>query len=101
MRRQLRGTNNCEHLTLSQSNGVQVTGEIAITPTGRTAYVVNQGFAYGTVTPIAIATMTPGKPIKVGKDPFAIAPTPLNWSNATGRCRRRGAVPPTSGSRRP
>jgi len=47
---------------------------IAITPDGKTAYVVNQG---GTVTPIATATNTPGKPIKVGGQPYsAIAITP-------------------------
>jgi YVTN family beta-propeller protein len=44
---------------------------IAITPDGKTAYVVNQGS--GTVTPIATATNTPGKPITVGNHPVAIA----------------------------
>jgi DNA-binding beta-propeller fold protein YncE len=36
--------------------------EIAITPDGKTAYTVS---LEGTVTPIATATNTPGKPIKV------------------------------------
>ena len=36
---------------------------IAITPDGKTAYIVNK--EGGTVTPIATATNTPGKPIKV------------------------------------
>ncbi len=48
--------------------------EIAITPDGKTAYVLAM-FA-GTVTPIATATDTPGKPIKVGRIPSAIAITP-------------------------
>jgi YVTN family beta-propeller protein len=39
----------------------------------RTAYVVG---GRDTVTPIATATNTPGKPIKVGKGPWAIAITP-------------------------
>src|SRR5258707_6836803 len=47
---------------------------IACAPNGRTAYAVNSGS--GTVTPISTATNKPGKPIKVGKDPFALAITP-------------------------
>ena len=39
-----------------------------------TAYVLNNGS--GTVTPIATATNTPGKPITVGPHPWAIAITP-------------------------
>jgi DNA-binding beta-propeller fold protein YncE len=48
---------------------------VAITPDGKTAYVVN---ASGTVTPITTATNTAGPPITVGRDPdaIAIAPTP-------------------------
>ena len=46
---------------------------IAITPDGKTAYVVNQ--ASGTVTPIATATNTAGPPITVGSEPRAIAIT--------------------------
>ena len=47
---------------------------IAITPDGKTAYVVNQfGCA---VTPITTATNTPGTPIRVGRGPEAIAITP-------------------------
>jgi YVTN family beta-propeller protein len=71
---------------------------IVITPDGRTAYVVNQSrpqpppwHSYeaekrglpqpapdprGTVTPIDTATNTPGAPIDVGSEPFAIAVTP-------------------------
>jgi len=50
---------------------------IAITPDGRTAYVVDSGQGNGdTVTPINLATGKPGRPIKVGKDPAAITITP-------------------------
>jgi DNA-binding beta-propeller fold protein YncE len=52
---------------------------IAITPNGRTAYVVNYG-SYpddeGTVTPIQTATGTAGKTIKVGNEPEVIVITP-------------------------
>ena len=41
-----------------------------------TVYVSNRGPGGGTVTPITIATSTPGKPIKVGRIPSAIAITP-------------------------
>jgi YVTN family beta-propeller protein len=47
---------------------------IAITPAGRTAYVAN--FDSDTVTPITVATGQAGKPIKVGKDPTALALVP-------------------------
>jgi YVTN family beta-propeller protein len=47
---------------------------IAITPDGRTAYVVN-GFD-DTVTPINLISKTPGTAIKVGYDAAAIAITP-------------------------
>jgi DNA-binding beta-propeller fold protein YncE len=47
---------------------------IAITPDGKTAYVL--ALFPGTVTPIATATDTPGKPINVGGIPGAIAITP-------------------------
>jgi len=46
---------------------------IAITPDGKTAYVAC--YAAGTVTPIAIATNTPGRPIHVGKGAFTLAIT--------------------------
>jgi YVTN family beta-propeller protein len=46
---------------------------IALTPDGKTAYVVN---GTGTVTPIATATNTPGTPIPVGSNPGPIAITP-------------------------
>ncbi len=39
-----------------------------------TAYVTNSGD--GTVTPIAVATNTPGTPVPVGRGPFAVAITP-------------------------
>ena len=41
---------------------------------GAMAYVVSYGS--GTVTPILLATNTPGHPIRVGKRPVAIAVTP-------------------------
>ena len=47
---------------------------IAITPDGKTAYVVNVNS--GTVTPITTATNTAGPPITTGIDPEAIAITP-------------------------
>jgi YVTN family beta-propeller protein len=47
---------------------------IAITPDGKTAYVVNTGS--GTVTPIQTATNTALAPVKVGRTPVAIAITP-------------------------
>jgi DNA-binding beta-propeller fold protein YncE len=56
---------------------------IVITPDGKTAYVANSSKEFvrggkvvtrpGTVTPITVATNTPGKPIKVGKDPYGLA----------------------------
>jgi YVTN family beta-propeller protein len=46
---------------------------IAITPNGKTAYVVNNGS--GTVTPISIRIEKAGKPISVGSRPVAIAIT--------------------------
>jgi DNA-binding beta-propeller fold protein YncE len=55
---------------------------IVITPDGKTAYVANASKEFirggkpvmrpGTVTPITLATNTPGKPIKVGKDPYGL-----------------------------
>jgi YVTN family beta-propeller protein len=47
---------------------------IAITPDGKTAYVVNG--TSGTVTPIETATNKPGPAITVGREPAAIAITP-------------------------
>jgi DNA-binding beta-propeller fold protein YncE len=56
-----------------------------INPDGKTAYVANASKVFvrggkevmrpATVTPITLATNTPGKPIKVGKDPYG--PTAL------------------------
>ena len=59
---------------------------IAITPDGRTAYIATAayiagscaGCSVGTVIPVATATNTPGKPIKIGRIPKAIAITPAN-----------------------
>ena len=47
---------------------------IAITPDGKTAYVVN--FGSNTVTPISVGTNRPGTPIPVGRWPWVIAITP-------------------------
>src|SRR5262245_32320285 len=46
---------------------------IAITPNGRTAYVVTVG---DTVTPVNLATRKPGRPIKVGDSASVIAISP-------------------------
>ena len=46
----------------------------AITPDGKTAYVIN--FYSHSVTPIATATNTPGPPIPIGQGPRAIVITP-------------------------
>ena len=49
---------------------------VAITPDGKTAYVVNGNSGSPTVTPIATSTNTAGPPITVGSGPFDIAITP-------------------------
>src|SRR5262249_40189889 len=49
---------------------------IAITPDGTTVYVTNEFLTNGTVTPITVATNTPGIPIPAGNSPEAIAITP-------------------------
>jgi hypothetical protein len=58
----------------------EVPNAIAITPDGRTAYVVsNPGFGgkgSNAVMPISTATNTPGRPIPVGNGAFGIAITP-------------------------
>lgn len=71
---------------LDVANDTQVTqitakapAGIAITPDGKTAYVT--GSTFNVVTPITIATNTPGTPIPVGTNPNGIA-SPL-----TGRPR--------------
>jgi hyaluronoglucosaminidase len=53
-------------------------GAIAITPDGKTAYVLNEGTVDhpASVTPISLATNTSGKPIKAGNDLWAMAVTP-------------------------
>jgi len=99
---------------------------IAVTPDGKTAYVVNQSRPQpppwrsheagkrgrpelppderGTVTPIVTATNTPGEPIDVGNEPFAIAVTRVPVASSTCRpaARRNGAAASRlrSGSRR-
>ena len=47
---------------------------IAVTPDGKTAYVINK--TSHTVTPIATATNAPGKPINVGTGLMAMVITP-------------------------
>src|SRR5262249_43453053 len=47
---------------------------VAITPNGRTLYLLN--FLGGTVIPVRTASNTVGKAIRVGSDPSAIAITP-------------------------
>jgi YVTN family beta-propeller protein len=49
---------------------------MAITPDARTLYVVNSDSRPGTVTPVNTATNKPGRPIRVGLSPNAIAITP-------------------------
>ena len=58
------------------SNRVQNGGpnSLAITPNGRTLYVVN-GDA-GTVTPVSTATNKAGRSVKVGLEPVAVAIVP-------------------------
>jgi DNA-binding beta-propeller fold protein YncE len=46
-----------------------------ITPNGKMIYVVDSAGLAATVTPISTATNTPGKPIKVGSNPYAIVIT--------------------------
>jgi YVTN family beta-propeller protein len=51
-----------------------IAGNRAAAPSAATAYIAN--YSSGTVTPINLATNTPGKPIPVGGSPAAIAITP-------------------------
>ena len=99
---------------------------IVITPDGKTAYAVNQSRPQpspwrsyeeakrgrpelppderGTVMPIATATNTPGEPIDVGDEPFAITVTPdgktvyvaNTWENTGRPARAPGTVTPIS-----
>jgi len=50
---------------------------IAISPDGKTAWVasINNNTPAGVLTPITIATNTPGKPIRVGADPVCLLVT--------------------------
>lgn len=59
---------------------------IAITPDGKTAYVVN--FGSGTVTPISTATNGPGRAIRVGRGSWVITITP--WPQCPVRSPRPG-----------
>jgi YVTN family beta-propeller protein len=54
---------------------------IAITPDGKTVYVVNRD--NDTVTPVDVATNTAGAPISVGDRPIGIAITPTWTPEAT------------------
>ena len=63
----------------------------AITPDGKTAYVIN--FHSHSLTPIATATNTPGPPIPVGQRPQAIAITP-DGKTAYVASRQGGTVTP-------
>ena len=66
---------------------------IAITPNGKTAYVVNENS--GTVTPIRTATNTPGKAIRVaGRLPDAIAITPNGKTAYVASSGSSGVVTP-------
>jgi YVTN family beta-propeller protein len=56
------------------TTGFSQPSAVAVTPDGKTAYVTNSGS--GTVTPITVATNTPGSPITVGSNPYAVAVTP-------------------------
>jgi YVTN family beta-propeller protein len=64
---------------------------IAITPDGKTAYVTNEGGS-GSVTPITVATNTPGTPIAVGSEPYGIAitPAPIASGSSPAPPRRMG-----------
>jgi YVTN family beta-propeller protein len=86
---------------------------IAITPDGGTAFVANYGS--DTVTPIRTVSRRAGRPIPVGKQPWAIAITPdgrtayvVNYGpdtvtpiNTSTRRRDRGFVPDPHPGRRP
>jgi hypothetical protein len=56
----------------------QAPAELAITPDGKTVYVVDSNplGASGSVIPIRVATNTAGQPITVGRFPFHIAIAP-------------------------
>jgi DNA-binding beta-propeller fold protein YncE len=73
------GTSYCATVARVVTAGIRIIvgrgpSAIAITPDGARAYVAD-GFD-GTVTPIRLATGTPGPPIKVAQGPVAIAITP-------------------------
>ena len=54
--------------------GAMTFGAVSASASGQTAYVTNE--ARNTVTPIDVATNTPGAEITVGSGPFAVAITP-------------------------
>src|ERR1035437_4818369 len=58
--------------TLGRSPGPSAGGPVVVP----TVYVSSSGPGEGKVTPVMIATNTPGKPIKVGRSPGQIAITP-------------------------
>jgi YVTN family beta-propeller protein len=64
---------NCWSGHFDAGDGRTLPFPIAITPDGKTAYVVS--WQAGTVTPIATTTNKPGRPIHVGQGAFTIAIT--------------------------
>jgi hypothetical protein len=73
------GTSYCATVARVVTAGIRIIvgrgpSAIAITPDGTTAYVADS--FDGTVTPIRLATGTPGTPIKVAQGPTDIAITP-------------------------
>jgi YVTN family beta-propeller protein len=81
-------------LTLAAASGKPGPGRLARPLTGRqrpTAFVVNSGSS--TVTPIDLAKRQPGRPIRVGKHPLAIAVTP-DGKTAYVASSRSGTVTP-------
>ena len=72
---------------------------IAITPDGKTVYVVNM--VSGTVTPITAATNTLGTPIPVGRRPYAIAITPDGSTAYVANYGSNTVTPITTATNRP
>ena len=69
---------------------------VAITPDGRTAYVVN--YDSGTVTPISTATQRAGRAITIAPDPagFGIAITPDGTTAYITNDQQTGTVTPVN-----